>query len=351
MSPVPAPGASPAPPSYRHLLRLSDSRGIFEHALLSRPRLECGYCTDDNARLALVAARGRPAQMGGKVLLRLGARFILDAMSPTGTVRNRMNCRGSWEDTHALEDAWGRSLWALGTIAVRSPEAWMRRESLAAFDRGARNRSEFVRANCFAALGAAEVVRAFPDHVPARALLAEVGSHTGSLVREGEWSWPEDRLKYSNAVMPETMIAAGVTMGDRALLDAGLGLLDWLWRAETLHGRLSVTPVGGRGPEDPKPSFDQQPIEVAALADACHRAFGVTGSEIWRRRVETCSAWFLGHNDSSTPMIDLRTGGGFDGLEPGGANLNQGAESTLAMVSTLQRSAEVARDSGVALGK
>ena len=35
-------------------------------------------------------------------------------------------------------------------------------------------------------------------------------------------------------------------------------------------------------------------------------------------------------------MWDPATGGAFDGLEIGGANLNQGTESTLALLSTLQ---------------
>ena len=35
-------------------------------------------------------------------------------------------------------------------------------------------------------------------------------------------------------------------------------------------------------------------------------------------------------------MIDFESHGGFDGLEPGGVNLNQGAESTLSMIATMQ---------------
>ena len=35
-------------------------------------------------------------------------------------------------------------------------------------------------------------------------------------------------------------------------------------------------------------------------------------------------------------MWDPETGGGFDGLHADGVNLNQGAESTLAVLSTLQ---------------
>jgi hypothetical protein len=36
-------------------------------------------------------------------------------------------------------------------------------------------------------------------------------------------------------------------------------------------------------------------------------------------------------------MWDRDTGGGYDGLHADGVNLNQGAESTLAVISTLQQ--------------
>jgi len=48
------------------------------------------------------------------------------------------------------------------------------------------------------------------------------------------------------------------------------------------------------------------------------------------------AAWFLGDNDAGTPMWDPATGGGYDGLTRQGPNLNQGAESTLALIATLQ---------------
>ena len=38
--------------------------------------------------------------------------------------------------------------------------------------------------------------------------------------------------------------------------------------------------------------FDQQPIEVAALADACARAFDITGESEWRDIVGSAWAWF-----------------------------------------------------------
>ncbi len=97
-----------------------------------------------------------------------------------------------------------------------------------------------------------------------------------------------------------------------------------------------MTPVGGAGPEDEGPRFDQQPIEVAALADACARAATVDAHPRWSEGLDLASAWFGGANDAGTAMWDPLTGGGFDGLEPDGPNRNQGTESTLALLSTRQ---------------
>jgi hypothetical protein len=72
------------------------------------------------------------------------------------------------------------------------------------------------------------------------------------------------------------------------------------------------------------------------MADACVRATHVTGELLWRQGREACEGWFVGRNDAGAIMYDPTTGGGYDGLTPDGPNLNQGAESTLALLSTLQ---------------
>ena len=43
------------PITMRHLITMTDDRGIFEHAKFAQPRYSHGYCTDDNARLRVVA--------------------------------------------------------------------------------------------------------------------------------------------------------------------------------------------------------------------------------------------------------------------------------------------------------
>ena len=136
-------------------------------------------------------------------------------------------------------------------------------------------------------------------------------------------------------------MVAGWRLGDHRVLRNGLRMLGWLLASETRKGHLSVVPAGGWGQGEVRPGFDQRPIEVAALADACVRAASVTGDSGWLSGVDLCMAWFLGDNDARTPMFNEHTGGGHDGLGPTGRNRNQGAQSTLAMLSVLQHGRRV----------
>jgi hypothetical protein len=143
-------------------------------------------------------------------------------------------------------------------------------------------------------------------------------------------------------VLPETLLAAGAALGDPATVAAGLAMLDWLLDIETADSHLSVTPAHGWKVGEPRPGFDQQPIEVAAIADACARAFTLTGDPKWSDGVLRSAAWFLGDNDVHTALFDPASGGGCDGLERFGRNENQGAESTLAAISTFQQAHRIA---------
>jgi len=324
-------------PRFDHLLHLTDRRGTFEHAKLADPRPEHGYCTDDMARVLVVSTREPRPGPAVRGLVELSLRFLGDAENLDGKYRNRMNRRGRWEDRPSLEDCWGRSVWALGTAAAHADADWVRQVAVARFERAARQRSPWPRAMAFAAIGAAELLATKPDHREARSLLVAAAAVLPAPTADHRWPWPEPALTYANAIIPEAMIAVGALLERPQLLQQALHLLRWLLEHETIDEHLSVTPVGGSGPGSVRPAFDQQAIEVAALADACARAAGVDGGNpIWATGVERAVRWFLGDNDASEVMWDPSTGGGFDGLEAAGTNRNQGAESTLALLSTLQ---------------
>jgi hypothetical protein len=73
------------------------------------------------------------------------------------------------------------------------------------------------------------------------------------------------------------------------------------------------------------------------MVDACARAFDVTGERVWAERALRAAAWFVGRNDIGVALVDPATGGCRDGLERHGANGNEGAESTIALIGALQQ--------------
>jgi hypothetical protein len=329
-------------PIFDHLLRMTDHRGTFEHACFAEPRREHGYCTDDMARVLVVATREPESNRDVNRLAGVAVRFLNDAQSFAGTCRNRMDRNGRWTDEPALEDCWGRCLWGLGTAAAHSDVSLVRRLAVIQFERAAAVRSPSPRAMAFAALGAAELLTVEPGHQVARRLITDYADAVAQPNGNPAWPWPEPRLEYANAVLAEAMIAAGVALDRPQMCQQGLDLLAWLLDLESTDGHLSPTPAGGRGVDDPRPAFDQQPIEVSSLADACARAAAIDPSPIWPDGVLAAAAWFQGANDAGVLMFDPDTGGGFDGLHTDGVNLNQGAESTLAVLSTFQHARRLA---------
>jgi hypothetical protein len=330
------------PPRFDHLLSLTDRRGTYEHASLAESTSEDGYCTDDAARVLVVATRepGPDPTLNG--LAGIALRFVGEALTLKGACRNRMDRTGRWLDEPTLEDSWGVCIWGLGTAVGHSNVAWSRQSAIVLFERAAQERSASSRAMAFAAVGAAEMLGHNPEHHAARELVTDYAAMVAAPNGDTAWPWPEPRLTYANAVLPEAMIAAGVVLADATLRRRGLDLLAWLIDCETAGDHLSPTPIAGRGAEDSGPGFDQQPIEVATLANACARAAVVDPSPIWSAGVAAAAAWFLGANDAGEPMWDPDTGGGYDRLHADGVSGNQNAESTLAVISTLQHARRLA---------
>lgn len=320
--------------SLDHIVRLTDDVGIAEHAMGSVPRRDHGYCTDDNGRALAVVSRDRrdprAAGLAGRYLA-----FLLHAHTESGAFHLRMSFDRRWTEDPASDDANGRAIFGLGVAVAKGPESlrWTAHEL---FRSASPFRSHFPRATAHAAIGAAELLAIYPDDPNAIALLQDAATSLPHLGSDPAWPWPEPRLAYANALIPEALIAVGAALGSAEALDAGLKLLSWLVEEETREGRFSFAPTGGRGPGGERPAFDQQPIEAASVVEAAARAFAATGERSWLDVLGRGVAWFLGENDASTSLLDPLTGGCADGLHASGLNRNQGAESTLMSVIALQ---------------
>lgn len=330
-------------PRFEHLARLTHQLGMWEHAELMVPRTEHGFCTDDNARALIVVSRdaGRTAALD--VLGQTYLRFVLDARTPAGRFRNRRDQDGTWLDEVGSDDSQGRALWSLGVAARHGASSATRHQSMAAFDVCRSFGSVHLRANAFAVLGAVEVLVAHPGHVGATDLLHRCADRLASAAGS-RIPWFEARLTYDNARLPEALLAAGHALDAPRLRHAGLRLLDWLVGVETRGEHFSFVPADGWTPGEPRPGFDQQPVEAIAMAEACHRAWTITGDDTWRRRGMRAVGWFVGDNDLGAVLYDADTGGTCDGLMRDGVNENRGAESTLAGLAALQVAAAFAAD-------
>ncbi|MDP1851386.1 MAG: hypothetical protein Q8K48_03105 [Candidatus Planktophila sp.] len=322
--------------SFHHLQRLTSKFGLQEHSIFGDPRNDEGHCVDDVARALILLCREPEVKDPYKPLIDLYLSFISAAIAENGQCHNRMGSDGKWTDLPAVGDWWGRAVWAMGFAGVHAPEQAQRALAINGFRKLARTHSPHLHTRSFAVLGAGEFLLHFPEEQSAQAIVQKAELSALRPISDS-WFWPEERLRYSNATIPEAVMLAGRVTGNTAVFENGLAMLDFLIDIETCGSHFSVTPVGGRGVQSVDSLFDQQPIELASIADASARAYSFTRNPRYIDEVQRAWNWFLGANDVGVQMFDPLTHGGYDGLHALGPNLNQGAESTISMLSTAQQ--------------
>ena len=183
------------PPSFTHILAMTDERGTFEHATTRQPRPRTRLLHRRYGSTPRGCDRASPTRTARSARSpRTAFRFLVDAQGADGKVRNRMTEAGRWVGRHSTEDCWGRTLWGFGTAAARSDEEWLWSASVTYFERGVEQRSPWPRAMAFAALGAAELLTVEPSHRRARRLLADAATVIGDARPDPDWPWPEPRL-------------------------------------------------------------------------------------------------------------------------------------------------------------
>jgi hypothetical protein len=232
-------------PSLRHLAQLTDEVGIVEHARLDKPRRELGYCTDDAGRLLAVASKMTHSR-DARRLATVALAFLRRAHDHGASFRLHLGGNGRWSDDPPSDDAAGRALLGLGTAASAAPWPEVRSGALDLFEAASGFRSAHPRAIAYAALGAVALLGAMPGHEGARRLVDDAANLLPGPSPEALWRWPEPRLTYANALIPEACLATAAVLGDRRRVGDGLALLYWLIGEERRGDRFSFVPVGGR---------------------------------------------------------------------------------------------------------
>lgn len=340
-------GYADLPPwRFDHLLRMTDSTGIFQHAIFSLPWFDHGYCTDDNARALLLTVMLGELKQDLPETQRVQsatAAFLQNAfVESTGRFRNFMEFDRKWIEGTGSEDSHGRALWALGAVVGRSSSRGMQDWAAALFQRALPAMAGFTspRAWAFAIIGLHEYFRTLHGDLVANRQREDLSTKLFDLLKRNaspDWPWWEDIVSYDNPRLAQALILSGRYTENEEMKNAGLASLRWLMEHQTgVSGYFR--PVGSNGfwVRGGEPAlFDQQPVEAAAAVSACIEAFNASGDPQWKRYAFRAFEWFLGSNDIRIPLYDAATGGCCDGLHANRVNQNQGAESTLAFLIAL----------------
>jgi hypothetical protein len=325
--------------SLAHLDRMTDSTGLIQHAIYAVPRRESGYTVDDNARalrLCVRLWRMRPDEsMLDRVTRYLS--LIEHARRPSGGFHNLMNFQRQWIDTDSSGDCQGHAARALAEIVASELPNDHRALAL-----------ELLVAT-LPTIAAVRSMRAEASVIIGFSRLAGTGASCWTECEEiahsaarhlcdgfarssrPDWRWFESRMTYANALLPHAMMVAADLWPDegfRAVADDSFAFLDAVTTVDGVFAPVGNDRWFSHG--EAKSQFDQQPIDAQTMVDASIAAIRFTGEEHHAATLRRAWSWFHGRNMLGRPLADPSTGACCDGLQPGGVNRNQGAESTLA---------------------
>src|SRR6266516_3705437 len=258
-----------------HLSRMTDSTGVFQHAIFSVPNFSEGYCTDDNARAYILAVLlGELGEDPERVrtLATTYAAFLHHAFDlRVKRFHNHMSFDRRWLDEQGSEDCHGRALWALGVGVGRSPfrSFQMMAGQLFALALPALTGFSSPRAWAFGLIGIHEYLRRLSgdslvnqtrETLTCRLMgLFEASAHP-------DWQWFEEELSYDNAKLAHALIVSGHATGQQTVLQRGLAALRWLTELQ-MSEKGHFRPIGSNGfyrRGGARANFDQQPIEAQA---------------------------------------------------------------------------------------
>jgi glycosyltransferase involved in cell wall biosynthesis len=323
-----------------YVKRLTDDTGIFQHAKYGIPNRKEGYCLDDNSRALIMALMAYQNNNDTEALdlLPVYLSYIHDMQLEDGNFRNFLSFNRQFLDEEGTDDSFGRTIWSLGYLINAAPNRSYAEFGHELFFKAVPHFQKLthLRGICNTITGLSYYLRTHPYD---QRILTELNLLTDKLIsayhgtKGKDWHWFENQMTYDNAIFPLALLHAAEITGNMEVQSIALESLCYL---EKLTFNLnSCTPVGNDGwhvrdREGTMPLYDQQAIEIMAMVLMYFQAYNVTRESTYLKKMFSSYLWFLGENSLRIPLYDLETKGCADGLQPGGVNRNQGAESTLA---------------------
>jgi len=321
----------------QHLELLTDNTGIIQHSKGSVVNYKTGYCTDDNTR-ALILSTKAYHRFKEKKYLKLiynYLSFMMHMQNEDGTFKNYLSYDRRFEKEQNLDDAFGRSVWALGYIVRYAPNDSILQTSKELFYKAVDNLDQlkYARgyANCI--FGLYHYIKRHPDQESFVEMLISLSNQLCDNVTKhssDNWIWFEEELTYDNGLLPAALYMAYEITDIPIYFEVAEKTRIFLEKHCFINNYLNV--IGNKrwiNPDGSSHEFDQQPVDAMAMILMYYSAQNISSKKEITDKLKLSFLWYFGKNKINLPLYDNQTHGCNDGLEILSVNRNQGAESAI----------------------
>jgi hypothetical protein len=323
------------PISLAYLRSLTDCTGIIQHGWHSVPNRKLGYTTDDNARALIVAAKhyGLTGEREDLDLATVYLGYLHYASTAAHKFRNVMSYQRVFMDQEGTQDCYGRAIWGCGSAASSSLPENTRIVARKLFEDsiGWVGNLTSPRARAYAMIGMREYLRRHVDFGDLRDKIDALGDSLLAGLKSyatKDWDWFEPYMTYGNAILPLGMLVAAEVTGRKSYMSAALRTIRFLTDVQMVNDRLEIVGNDGWYQRGQKRAwYDQQTIDAGYTVYLYSEAYSILNNPEYIDLAKTAFSWFLGNNRAEVNVYDEENNGCFDGINPEGLNLNQGAES------------------------
>ena len=327
-----------------HIKKLTTDFGMIQFSLINQPDLESGYTIDDNAR-AMVAMCEHFELLKDKTdlnYIKIYLDFIASCLQGDGSFLNYVDEDGDFTDQNNetnLEDSNGRAIWSLGyliSLETILPSTLVEKAKVT-LQQATVNVTKIhsTRAMAFIIKGLyyANSKEKSPQNTVIIKKLADRMIQMYKHESSPDWNWFESYLTYGNSILPEAMLCAYLSTGDKDYKTVAKNTFDFL--LDKIFNYNSIKVISNKGWMLKEDHIDkqviggEQPIDIAYTILALSKFSIAFKDQEYARKLKIAFSWFLGNNHLHQIVYNPCTGGCYDGLEDTYINLNQGAESTV----------------------
>ncbi|MGN0003194.1 MAG: hypothetical protein ACI35V_07155 [Sphingobacterium composti] len=319
-----------------HIERLTNEVGIVQHAKYATPDYSHGYCLDDNSRALMLSGLTNvifPGNSDKLIDTYLG--FILYMQRENGLFGNFLSFDHQFLDEYGTEDAFGRTIWSLGSLMNNDERPHVQLLLKEIIDKAFPHITEIksLRAAAYSLCGLVHMHKSNKygkNLIPEIYYLADFICNEYEKASDDDWQWYESIISYDNAIIPYSlMLTKNILFEERYLLYSieSAAFLDKILFEDN---RLQLIGNEGWYPKNGTKSYvGEQAIEIPSLILMYQKLAEINNAPCYYEKAKNVYAWFHGNNRLGLEIFDSLTKGCRDGLDKNTVNQNQGAESTI----------------------